>query len=160
MAFGIPTGEEPPFVLDFGAIHDMYLGLEGMRPIVEMVPSTVLRSFGLGCACQALGGFLCGVPVDPKRASRQWPGADQGSMMIAVDLNLLYPLGEFKQEMDEYALRVRQMTPLPGIDRALLPGAIEWEREQEYTRAGIPLSAQHLEALRKLGQELGLESMF
>jgi len=160
MAFGIPTGEEPPFVLDFGAIHDMYLGLEGMRPIVEMVPSTVLRSFGLGCACQALGGFLCGVPVDPKRASRQWPGADQGSMMIAVDLNLLYPLGEFKQEMDEYALRVRQMTPLPGIDRALLPGSIEWEREQEYTRAGIPLSAQHLEALRKLGQELGLESMF
>ena len=23
MAFGIPTGDEPPFVLDFGAIHDM-----------------------------------------------------------------------------------------------------------------------------------------
>jgi LDH2 family malate/lactate/ureidoglycolate dehydrogenase len=159
MAFGIPTGEEPPFVLDFGAIHDMYLGPEGMKQIVEMVPSTVLRSFGLGCACQALGGLLCGVPIDPKRATRQWSGADQGSMMIAVDLNLLYPLDQFKQEMDEYARKVRQMTPLPGIDRALLPGAIEWEREQEYSKNGIPMSAQHLEALRNLGQESGIKCL-
>lgn len=156
MAFGIPTGKEPPFVLDFGAVHDMYVGIEGMKQIVEMVPSTVLRSFGLGCACQALGGLLCGVPVDPQQATRQWTGADQGSMMIAVDLNLLYPLEQFKQEMDEYARKVRQMTPLPGIDRALLPGAIEWEREREYSQNGIPLSAQHTEALRKLGQELML----
>jgi LDH2 family malate/lactate/ureidoglycolate dehydrogenase len=160
MAFGIPAGDEPPFLLDFGAIHDMYLGLEGMRPIVEMVPSTVLRSFGLGCACQALGGFLCGVPVDPQRAERSWPGADQGSMMIAVDLNLLYPLGQFKHEMDEYARKVREMTPLPGIDRALLPGAIELENEQAYSQSGIPLSLQHAEALRKLGQDLGLDCPF
>ena len=44
MAFGIPTGSEPPFVLDFGAIHDMYIGPEQMKPIMDLVPSTVLRS--------------------------------------------------------------------------------------------------------------------
>ena len=74
MAFGIPTGVEPPFVLDFGAIHDMYLGPEAMKPILELVPSTVLRSFGLGCACQALGGLLCGVPIDAERAQRAMLG--------------------------------------------------------------------------------------
>ena len=45
-------------MLDFGAIHDLYVGPEGIARIMELAPSTVLRSFGLGCACQALGG-LC-----------------------------------------------------------------------------------------------------
>ncbi len=151
MAFGIPTGEEPPFVLDFGAVHDMYVGPEGMAKIMEIVPSTVLRSFGLGCACQALGGLLCGVPVDPERAGREWSGADQGSLMIAVDIKALFPVDRFKQEMDEYARKVRQMMPLPGVDRALLPGAIEWEREQRWSQEGIPVGTKHAVLLRKVG---------
>jgi L-2-hydroxycarboxylate dehydrogenase (NAD+) len=154
MAFGIPTGDEPPFVLDFGAIHDMYdRGPEGMASLMEIVPSSVLRSFGLGCACQALGGLLCGVPIDPERAERQWSGANQGSLMIAVDIKLLFPLDEFKKEMDEYARKVRQMMPIPGLDRALLPGAIEWEREKRFTQEGIPVGARHARALRQLADE-------
>ena len=156
MAFGLPTGSEPPFVLDFGAIHDMYLGPEEMKPILELVPSTVLRSFGLGCACQALGGLLCGVPLDPERAERTWPGANQGSFMIVVDINKLFPIDTFKQEMDEYARRVREMTPFAGIESARLPGAVEWEREQRGMREGIPISRQHAEALRKVAADCGL----
>ena len=158
MAFGIPTGTEPPFVLDFGAIHDMYCGQDGMTKIMEMVPSTVLRSFGLGCACQALGGLLCGVPIDPARAQRQWSGANQGSFMIAVDLNLLFPLDRFKDEMDEYSRRVRQMTPFAGLNDAVLPGEIEWRYEQRFAENGIPISANHAEALRKLAAHYGLSA--
>jgi L-2-hydroxycarboxylate dehydrogenase (NAD+) len=156
MAFGIPTGDEPPFVLDFGAIHDMYLGPEGMAPIMELVPSTVLRSFGLGCACQALGGLLCGVPIDPERADRRWSGANQGSLMIAVDIKLLFPLDQFKQEMDEYSRKVRQMMPLPGLDQSLLPGTIEWEREQRCMQEGIPIGAKHARVLRQLADEYAI----
>lgn len=155
MAFGIPSGSEPPFVLDFGAIHDMYLGPEAMKPILELVPSTVLRSFGLGCACQALGGLLCGVPIDAERAQRQWSGANQGSFIIVVDIGKLFPLEQFKQEMDEYARRVRQLTPFAGIEQALLPGAIEWEREERSVQEGIPISPRHAQALRKLALECG-----
>ncbi len=156
MAFGIPAGEEPPFVLDFGAVHDMYIGPDAMAAVVDLVPSTVLRSFGLGCACQALGGLLCGVPIDPARAGREWSGANQGSMIVVVDIQALFPVDQFKQEMDEYARKVRQMMPLPGFDRALLPGAIEWEREQRWTEEGIPVGARHAEALRKVGAFYGL----
>jgi LDH2 family malate/lactate/ureidoglycolate dehydrogenase len=158
MAFGIPTGEEPPFALDFGAIHDMYGGQEEMVKIMEIVPSSVLRSFGLGCACQALGGLLCGVPIDPARAERTWSGANQGSFMIAVDIKLLFPLDQFKREMDEYARRVRQMTPFAGLTDALLPGAIEWQREQRFRENGIPISAHHAASLRKLAANYSLSS--
>ncbi|HLK56394.1 MAG TPA: Ldh family oxidoreductase [Chthonomonadaceae bacterium] len=158
MAFGIPCGEEPDFVLDFGAIHDMYGGPEQVRQIMELAPSTVMRSFGLGCACQALGGLMCGVPLDPERAQRQWDGANQGSFMIVVDIEALFPLETFQREMDEYAQKVRQMSPFSGRDKALLPGAIEWERVQRFSEAGIPISARHAESLRKLAADHGLAS--
>ncbi len=156
MAFGIPTDTEPPFVLDFGAIHDMYKNYEEMIPIVEMVPSTVLRSFGLGCACQALGGLLCGVPLDVERAERTWSGANQGSFIIVVDIKQLFPIATFKAEMDAYSRRVRSLKPFHGIDQALLPGEIEWQRERKFAAEGIPLSPHHANALRKVASELDL----
>jgi len=158
MSFALPTGEEPPFVLDFGAMHDLYGAMEQVQQIVELAPSTVFRSFGLGCVCQALGGFLTGVPVDPARAQRQWPGANQGSFMIAVDLKRFLPLDQFKREMDEYSRKVRQMKPLSGFDQAALAGTPEWERERRYAVEGIPLSLQNAEALRKLAADFGLEA--
>ena len=73
-------------------------------------------------------------------------------MMIAVDIKTLFDLEQFKQEMDEYARKVRQMMPLPGLDRALLPGAIEWEREHEWAQEGIPIGSRHSQALRKVAE--------
>ena len=156
MAFGLPTQEEPPFVLDFGAIHDLYVGSPHLEELIALAPSIVFRSFGLGCVCQALGGFLCGVPVDPARAQRTWSGANQGSFIIVADLNRFMPVAQFKAQMDEYARKVRQMKPLPGYDRALLAGVLEWERSREYTEEGIPVSPGHAKALKRLAAETNL----
>jgi LDH2 family malate/lactate/ureidoglycolate dehydrogenase len=158
MSFAIPTGEEPPFVLDFGAMHDLYAGSTHVDEIIRLAPGTVFRSIGLGCVCQALGGFLAGVPVDPARARRQWSGANQGSLMIAVDLKLFCPLDAFKREMDEYSRRVREMQPLAGFEQAVLPGGMEWQREQEYASEGIPVGTKHAEMLRQMAAEFGLEA--
>jgi L-2-hydroxycarboxylate dehydrogenase (NAD+) len=156
MAFGLPTQDEPPFVLDFGAIHDFYGSMEEVAKIAELAPSTVFRSFGLGCVCQALGGFLCGVPVDPARAQREWPGANQGSLVIVVDLNRFMPIAQFKAEMDEYSRIVRQMKPLPGYESAMLAGTLEWKRAQQYAETGIPVSRRHAEALKRLAADCQL----
>ncbi len=157
MAFGLPTGEEPPFVLDFGAIHDLYHP-DILEKLVEIAPSTVFRSFGMGCVCQALGGFLCGVPLDPERAQRQWPGANQGSFVIVVDVSRFFPLDQFRREMDEYARKVRQLTPLPGYDQALLAGELEWERERRFAAEGIPVGTRHAERLRRVAAEFDVPS--
>ena len=156
MAFALPTGDEPPFVLDFGAMHDLYPGSPHMDTIIALAPGTVFRSLGLGAVCQALGGFLAGVPLDPDRAERRWSGANQGSFLIAVDLARFFPLDAFKAEMDAYARAVRQMEPLPGFNTALLAGAPEWEQEKAYRENGIPLSPSHAAALHKLASEFGI----
>ncbi|HZO88207.1 MAG TPA: Ldh family oxidoreductase [Chthonomonadaceae bacterium] len=156
MAFALPAGQEPPLVLDFGAMHDLYPNSPNVNQVLALAPGTVFRSFGLGCVCQALGGFLCGVPANPERAQRRWPGANQGSFMIAVDLSRFCPLDQFKQEMDEYARQVRQMQPAPGSEKAVLPGGLEWEREQQYRAEGIPVGPRHRQRLQKLAQEFDL----
>ena len=156
MAFALPTGEEPPFVLDFGAMHDLYPGAEHVDEIIALAPGTVFRALGLGAVCQALGGFLAGVPLDPVRAERRWPGADQGSFLIAVDLARFFPLDAFKAEMDAYARTVRRMEPLPGFEHARLAGAPEWEQEAACREEGIPVGSRHAAALHKLADDFGV----
>ncbi len=156
-SFALPTGDEPPFVLDFGAVHDMYPGSPHVDQLIALAPGTVFRSIGLGAVCQALGGFLAGVPVDPSRAQREWSGANQGCFMIAVDLRRFCALDAFKREMDEYARRVRELKPLAGFDQAMLAGELEWRRERQYAEEGIPVGAEHAELLRKLAADYGLQ---
>jgi L-2-hydroxycarboxylate dehydrogenase (NAD+) len=158
MSFALPTAEEPPFVLDFGAMHDLYPGQQHVDEICRLAPSTVFRSLGLGAVCQALGGFLAGVPAEPARARREWAGANQGAFLIGVDPGVFMPVEQFKAEMDAYSRQVRQLAPIPGFEEARLPGQPEWERERRFSVEGIPVSPRHAEMLRALASECELTS--
>lgn len=158
MAFALPTGAEPPFVLDFGAMHDMYPGSPHVEQLIALAPGSVFRSLGLGAVCQALGGFLAGVPLDAERAERRWSGANQGSLMVCVDPRRFFPLEQFQAEMDAYARRVQELEPLPGHAPAALAGGMEWQREREYREHGIPIGPAHAERLRAVAALLEIES--
>jgi L-2-hydroxycarboxylate dehydrogenase (NAD+) len=157
MAFAIPSAGEPPLVLDFGAMHDLYDRDNRLR-VFELAQGTVFRSIGLGMVCQALGGLLAGVPIDPARAERTYEGANQGALLIALDPGCFLPREAFLREMAELAERVRHLTPMPGYVSAHLPGGPEWERERAWAETGPPLTRRHLEKLAALGQELQVPS--
>jgi LDH2 family malate/lactate/ureidoglycolate dehydrogenase len=156
MSFALPTGSEVPFALDFGAMHHIYEGEPHGATITAVAPGIVFRSIGLGAVCQAVGGFLTGVPVRSDWATRQWPGANQGSFLMAVDITRFLPLEEFTRQMDEYAREVRALQPLPGYDAAMLPGELEWRREQQWTSEGVPVGNEHRTILREIGAEFGV----
>jgi LDH2 family malate/lactate/ureidoglycolate dehydrogenase len=156
MSFALPTGTEPPVVLDFGTMHHLYEGEPHVAAIAAAAPGLVFRSVGLGAVCQAVGGFLAGVPARPERARRQWSGANQGAFLLAVDIARFMPLAQFRSEMDDYARQVRQLRPLPGYDVALLPGELEWRREQAWAQEGVPVGRRHQEILHDIGAELGV----
>src|SRR5207247_4195179 len=104
-------------VLDFGTMHDLYDRANRLR-LFELAPGMVFRSIGLGTVCQALGGLLAGVPIDPARAERAYSGADQGALLIALDPGCFLPREAFLREMDEFVQRVRHLTPMPGCEAA------------------------------------------
>lgn len=160
MAFAVPSGEAPPMVLDFGTMGDLYPSSPHVPELFQLAPGTVFRAMGLGAMCQALGGFLAGVPVEEERAVRSFPGANQGSLIIALDIERFMPLAAFKSEMDAYMRIVSGMQPMPGYDRATLPGVLEWEREREWAVAGIPVGERHRDTLSQAAAEFGVQVPF
>jgi LDH2 family malate/lactate/ureidoglycolate dehydrogenase len=176
MSFAVPAGEEPPLVLDFGAMHDMYPGQDGFDEMLRLAPSAVFRSIGLGAVCQSVGGFLAGVPAprdDSDGATGRrgdgtqgvevasmsgvsFPGANQGAFLAAFDIGRFFDPQQFAAEMDAYQRQVRQLQPLPGYDRAVLAGGLEWEREREWSEIGIPVGGQHRATLAQVGAALGI----
>lgn len=161
MSFGIPGGSEPPLLLDFGTMHDLYVGSDNNLPaLFAMAPSLVVRNVGLGMVCQVLGGFLAGVPVEEERAEKVYRGANQGSLMIAIDPTRFLPLEQLTAEMDRYHSLVHTLTPLSPSTVAVLPGTLEAQREQEYAEAGIPVGKAHRKALEEAAQRFGLTFPF
>ena len=157
MSFAIPAADEPPLVLDFGAIHDLYnISEDRQRAMVAGLPSTLYRSFGLGLVCQALGGFLAGVPLDTTRATRAYPGANQGALFVFIDPARFIDPAILRREIDEYHRMVGQLVPFAGTERATLPGRLEWEREREWAGAGVPVGARHREELGAVAAEFGV----
>lgn len=157
MSFAVPAGREFPMVLDFGAMHDLYADSPHVPELFSLAPGLVFRSMGLGFMCQALGGFLAGVPLDEHEVSRQYQGANQGSLIIALDIGRFMPLPDFKRQMDAYVQMSGQMQPMPGYTEATLPGVLEAEREQDWTISGIPVDDNHRVILAQTAAEFGLD---
>lgn len=160
MSFAAPAGEEPPIVVDFGAVHDLYDGEPHVKAIETLAPSATYRSIGLGSFCQILGGFLCGVPAAPERAKREWSGANQGSFMTAHDVSRYMPPAQFKAEVDDYIRQVRRLEPVTNQADVEVGGGMEAKRERLWRKEGIPVGPEHAKALQGLGGELGVELPF
>jgi LDH2 family malate/lactate/ureidoglycolate dehydrogenase len=156
MAFTAPTEVEPPLVLDFGAMHDLYADSPHRDEIAALAPGVVHRAIGLGTVCQAWGGVLAGVPLDPARARRTWSGANQGSMVVALKIDLFLPPAQFKAEMDAYVRAVRSLRALTPGQSSYLPGGIEAAREQAFRTEGIPLGEEHRALLQRAAEGLGV----
>lgn len=155
MSFSTPTGEEPPLVLDFGATHDLYDG-SSRDLLAEVAPGLVHRSIGLGMIAQCWGGLLARLSLDPERARRRWPGANQGSMVMAMRIDLFAEPARFTAEMDAYARTVRTLTPIPGASGSYLPGGLEAAKEADYLANGIPVGQDHQHLLEQAATELGV----
>lgn len=157
-SFVAPAGEEQPLILDFGAVHDLYVDSLHRDEISRRAPGTVFRAVGLGAICQAWGGFLAGVPSHPSRAQRTWPGANQGALIIAFRIDLFTDPAQFKAEMDDYQRQVHRLQPLEGFDASLLPGSIEAQRSAAYRAEGIPIGREHLARLNDMAVEFGIDT--
>jgi LDH2 family malate/lactate/ureidoglycolate dehydrogenase len=156
MAFGVPCGDEDPLVLDFGAMHDLYAGDPHRDTIAALAPGLVLRSIGLGEICQAWGGFLSGLCIDPERRPWSFSGANQGGLFLAFRVDLFRDPRELRAEMDRYVRRVRELAPFEGIEGGYMPGGLELARERGWMQEGVPVGEEHRRLLEELARELGL----
>lgn len=76
-------------------------------------------------------------------------------MVLAIHIESVLPSNVFYAEVDRMVRDVRETyEPMPGTDKALLPGAIEIERTEQHRREGIRYGEMEQEAARVVGERL------
>ena len=78
-------------------------------------------------------------------------------MVLAIHIDSVVPESLFCAEVDRMVTDVGETyEPLPGYDRARLPGAIEAERMEIHRRDGIRYGEMEQESARAASERLGV----
>ena len=158
ICFAIPSGEEPPVVLDAATcIMADYQRGPDFDALLSVIPAAFFKSIGYTAVASLLGGALTGFTEPPPEDTAKWNGGGMGGMVLAIDVESVVPTAVFNAEVDRMVHDVRETyEPLPGTDRALLPGSIETERTEHHRREGIRYGEMEQESARGVSERLGV----
>ncbi|MEW6673076.1 MAG: Ldh family oxidoreductase [Thermodesulfobacteriota bacterium] len=185
VAYAIPTGAEPPIVLDMATTVASYgkvkvtaqkgktlpegwmMDREG-RPLTDpkrihegfLLPIGGHKGFGLNFVIGALAGVLNSAPfgsaVIDFNKDFQTP-TNSGQVYFTMRPDLFRNLADFKAEMDERIREIRNSTPMKGAEPIRLPGEMALARERRMRAEGVPIAPPVLEQLRQIAQKLSLK---
>ena len=151
MSIGFPAGDQPPFILDMGG-HMM----AQRKDLMEEMPNGFFKALGISAATQTFASVLAGIQK-PEPVSTKWT-SNQGAFLCAWDVSCFVGADEFRADMDRFVGKVREMQPFPGLDRAELPGGMEWQWERESREHGaIMLGDQHRKQVEELAVGVGVD---
>ncbi len=157
ISIAVPTGEQPPLVMDMAANFIRY-----SEESFEEFPAAVFKGLGLAAVLQAMGGILAGIWNEGYEFTGEGKGAatHQGAFIAVFDVRRFADMEMFKREMDRYIGEARATKSLPGHDRAELAGGMEWQWEREHREIGIPMADDHRDLLQQVGDSVGVSSPF
>ena len=160
ICFAIPGGDEPSVVLDAAtSIMADYQRGEEYDALLSLIPAAFFKSVGYTAVAGLLGGGLTGYTLpDDEGINERWSGgARLGGMVLAIHVDAVVPEAVFRAETDRMVRDVREtFEPMPGYDRALLPGGIEVERVEMHRRDGIRYGEMEQESAREVSERLGV----
>jgi len=156
ICFAIPGGQGPPVVLDGGTC---ILGDDERGPeydeLLRVIPAAFFKSIGYTAVASLLGGGLAGITERDDGMAEAWPWARLGGMVLAIDIGSAVDEQALRDEVDRMTADVlSSYEPLPGYDRALLPGAIEEELMAAHRADGIRYGQREQDSARSLSEWL------
>lgn len=180
LAWGAPTKEGPPFVLDMACGETSWGKIEsfGMfgrslpggwaldengnettnaKEAKTILPASGARGFGLAFLCSLLAGPLVGgkMPIHKTRA----PDVEHSEhFLYAIDPAHFGDLDRFHDRLGSASADIRDLEPADDFDKVRLPGELEWERAQEWKDNGIPLHKDHVEMLEAAAKSNKVEA--
>ncbi len=184
IAFAIPTGEEPPIVLDMATTTASYgkvkvaaqkgeelpvgwmvdqkgQSLTDPRRIKEgfLLPIGEHKGYGLNFVIGALAGVLntaaFGSAVIDFNKDFSTP-TNSGQLIFTMRPDLFRDMTDFKTEMDMRIQEIRNSTPMEGADPIRLPGEMALKHEKNMRSRGVPVAGPVLLQLREIAHKLGL----
>ena len=159
LSFGIPSGDEPPVVLDVATrILADYQTSPEFDDLLTRIPAAFFKSIGYGAVSILLGGALTGyTQPSADEMEARWKSSRNGGMILAIHIGSVVPEEVFTTEVDRFVRNIREnFEPMPWYDEALLPGAIEEETMARHLRDGIRLGEMEQDGIRGASERLGI----
>ena len=143
---GVPT-TDPDEILDGGF----------------MMPFGDYKGYGIGLFIDLMCDCLAG-----GKNSRTTPSfwndydnpQDLGYFMMVIDPEKFLPLALFRQRVDAMLEEFKNCPTAPGVDRVLVPGQLEAEKERESAALGVEISDAVAAELRLVGETSGVAADF
>ena len=128
-----------------------------------MLPFAAHKGYGFAVMVELLSAVLAGAGITSDVNS--WntiPGrdADTGHCFIVIDPAFFGGLDEFKKRTDLLIDRLVATPPVAGVDRVRYPGEIEFEREADAMKNGVPLPDSSVDELRRAAKMTGVKLDF
>ena len=122
------------------------------------------KGYGLALAVEIFSAVLPGALY----ADKVYPKTEQGKPLPsgighffgALRIDAFRSKDEFKRDMDDLFLRLKDAPKAKGAKRIYIHGEKEFERAEQLAKEGIPLNRKVVEALHKIAQQLGMNPPF
>lgn len=120
-----------------------------------LLPMGEYKGYGLSLVTDVLTGVLGGggygtIPYrDPARQ-------EVAHQFIAYEIDWFMARDAFYANLRDFMRMVKASRPRPGVKEILLPGELEWRRQQEKLRTGVPLDPEVYDDLKQLAGEVGV----
>ena len=128
-----------------------------------MLPFSAHKGYGFAVMVELLSAVLAGAGItEDVKSWNTVPGrdADTGHCFIAIDPEFFGGLTEFKKRTDLLIDRLVATPPVAGVDRVRYPGEIEFGREADALKNGVPLPASSVDELRRAAKMAGVKLDF
>lgn len=177
-AWGVPSRQGPPFVLDMACAEVAWGRIDSLKlyggqmpegwaldadgqPTTDphaaktLLPAAGARGYGLAFLSSVLAGPLVGQRMP---LHKTWSIAKDGSEHFFYCINpaVFGDADQFFAELDSTSAEIRELPPAAGTDRVKLPGELEYERAAKWREAGIPIHRDHAAKLAELAEEMQL----
>ena len=110
------------------------------------------KGYGLATIVEILSGLLTGLGFGVEPTGRH----NDGCFIAVFNVAAFRDLNTFKQEVTEFAQYLKATPPAQGFTEVLYPGEIEFKREQDRRKHGIPVEDATWKKLQDLAQGYGL----
>lgn len=132
-----------------------YLTKDGETFLGTQLPIGEFKGYGLSLFTDVVTGVLSG-SLFGTSVFADITNHDVGHCMMALNPDTFMPRDEFQARLEELVSEIRSAEPIEEGGEIYLPGELEYLREQQSIKQGIPVDLQTVERLREMSEERGV----